>query len=110
MDRYKQLLAESIPGWIDVAECRKLHELGMIATGPILEIGHLLGRSTACICEGIKDSGTRKVFRSYDMDFRTDEDLQRFYAAIHRREVVVPDLNRELHRAGRLSTEVAREN
>jgi len=99
-----------IPGWMNGDERRELYALAMSASGPILEIGHFLGRSTACICAGIRDSGRTNVFRSYDLRFRTDEEFRAFYDNIHKRETPVPELHRQVFRNGRVSTDIAREN
>jgi len=102
--------ALSIPGWMSCDECQELYGLAMSANGPILEIGHFLGRSTACICAGIRDSGRGNSFRSYDLGFRTDAEFREFYDRIHQRPTPVPDLHQQVFQSGRISTDIAREN
>ena len=99
-----------IPGWMNGDERRELYGLVMSASGPILEIGHFLGRSTACICAGIRDSGRTTVFHSYDLGFRTDEEFRAFYDDMHKRETPVPELHRQMFQSSRVSTDIAREN
>lgn len=100
----------NIPGWMSNNECQELYSLALSVNGPILEIGHFLGRSTACICAGIRDSGRTNTFRSYDLGFRTDEEFREFYDQIHQRETPVPELHQYVFRKGCISTDIAREN
>ena len=52
-----------------------------------MEIGHFLGRSTACICEGLRDSGKVRLFNSYDIAFESEEYFQSFYKEVHKADV-----------------------
>jgi hypothetical protein len=72
----KALLAESITGWLSRRECRRLYLTTVLTRGPILEIGHFLGRSSACICEAVRDVRRPRVYRSYDVGSRSGADLR----------------------------------
>ena len=52
-----------------------------------MEIGHFLGRSTACICQGLRDSGKVRTFNSYDIAFESDESFKSFYKEVHETDV-----------------------
>jgi hypothetical protein len=67
-----------------------------MTSGPILEIGHFLGRSTACICEAIHDIRRPREFRSYDLGFRSTEEFKAHYDAIHKADITVPDVFEEI--------------
>jgi hypothetical protein len=82
----KALLAESITGWLSRRECRRLYLTTVLTRGPILEIGHFLGRSSACICEAVRDVRRPRVYRSYDVGFRSGADLKEYYDRIHKAE------------------------
>jgi predicted O-methyltransferase YrrM len=92
----RRLKAESLAGWFGPDECRRLYMLTAMTSGPILEIGHFLGRSTACICEAIQDVGKPREFVSYDLRFRTAEEFKAHYDAVHKADVSVPDLYRDI--------------
>jgi hypothetical protein len=83
----KGLQAESITGWFSRRECRRLYLTTVMTRGPILEIGHFLGRSTACICEAIRDVRRPRVFRSYDLGFRSSTEFKDYYDRINKTEV-----------------------
>jgi hypothetical protein len=86
----KLLLAESITGWFSRRECRRLYLTTVMTRGPILEIGHFLGRSTACICEAIRDVRRPRVFRSYDLGFRTGAEFKEYYDRVLKTDMEVP--------------------
>ncbi len=75
----KRLKAREIPGWFSENESKKLYQLTLTTKGSILEIGHFLGRSTACICEAIHDSGIERPFKSYDLGLSTAEEYKSFF-------------------------------
>ena len=51
-----------IPGWLRGEEGRLLYKMAKVIPGPILEVGAFVGKSTAHIAWGIKDSGENKRF------------------------------------------------
>jgi hypothetical protein len=109
--QYKTLKAESVDGWFSAGECRRLYGLILTTTGSILEIGHYLGRSTACICEAISDSREDREFRSYDLGCRSAEEFKEFYFKIVRREIdVPPDYAEMVLTSNMTTTEIARNN
>ncbi len=81
------LIAENLPGWFSRAECNKLYSITVNSEGDILEIGHFLGRSTACICQGLRESGKVRVFNSYDLAFESDESFKSFYEQVHETDI-----------------------
>ncbi len=68
-------------GFINYFECYKLYELGKKIPGPFLEIGPWVGRSTACIAQGIKKSGQKKEFHTIDIGFRTEREWEDFFGS-----------------------------
>lgn len=81
-----------IPGWFKFDECVKLYELALTTDGPILEIGHFLGRSTSFICQGIRDSKIEKHFTSYDLGFTSYEEVQKFYFEMYGSDMKIPSM------------------
>lgn len=106
----RELLAFSIPGWFSQAECRYLFELTLLTRGPILEIGHFLGRSTACIAEALRGSGGLRKFVSYDLGFISKQEFTKFYNKVHNQNVPVPKLARQIYNKKTTSTELAKKN
>jgi hypothetical protein len=106
----KDLLAESITGWLSRRECRRLYLTTAMTRGPILEIGHFLGRSTACICEAIRDVRRPRVFRSYDLGFRSGTEFKEYYDRIHETESVPPQDEEIVFSTDTTTTEVASQN
>lgn len=105
------LAAESITGWFSSRECRRLYVTAAMTGGSILEIGHFLGRSTACICEAIRDVGRPRVFRSYDLGFRSSAEFKDYYDRLHQTDVPVPPLYEDIvFTQGTTTTEVAAQN
>ncbi len=92
----KILAAEGITGWFSRRECRRLYLTAAMTRGPVLEIGHFLGRSTACICEAIRDVRKPRVFRSYDLGFRSSEEFKEYYDRLHKTDVPVPTQYEEI--------------
>jgi hypothetical protein len=105
------LAAESITGWFSRRECRRLYVTAVMSRGPVLEIGHFLGRSTACICEAIRDVGQPRVFRSYDLGFRSSAEFKEYYDRLHKSNVAVPPEYEDIvFSKGTTTTEVATRN
>ena len=82
-------------GWFPEAQCRVLYQLARTLPGPFMEIGSFVGRSTACICMGIRDSGTHKPFFTTDMHFDSAEQFLAHYQPIHGPHTQVPQ--KQLH-------------
>lgn len=78
----KRLKSRDIPGWFSEGECKKLYQLTLTTKGDIMEIGHFLGRSTACICEALEDSGIERKFYSYDLGISSAEDYKSFFGGL----------------------------
>ena len=53
----------------------------------ILEIGHYLGKSTAAICQAIRDARIDTRFDSFDLPFQSTQAFEEYYRGIHQREV-----------------------
>ena len=106
----KTLKAECVNGWFSPDECRQLYMHVAMTSGPILEIGHFLGRSTACICEAIHDTRKPREFRSYDLGFRSAVDFKAYYNTIHNADVAVPVLLEEVFSKSQTTTEIALQN
>jgi hypothetical protein len=107
----RMLAAEGIIGWFSRRECRRLYLTAAMSTGPILEIGHFLGRSTACICEAIRDARKSRVFRSYDLGFRSSAQFKEYYDRLLKTDVPVPPQYEEIvFSKGTTTTEVAEQN
>jgi hypothetical protein len=107
----KFLVAEKITGWFSRRECRRLYLTSLMTCGPVLEIGHFLGRSTACICEAIRDSHKPRVFRSYDLGFRSSAQFKEYYDRISKTSVPVPAEYEEIvFSKGITTTDVAVQN
>jgi predicted O-methyltransferase YrrM len=105
------LAAESIAGWFSRRESRRLYMTAAMSTGPVLEIGHFLGRSTACICEAIRDVRKPRVFRSYDLGFRSSAEFKEYYDRVHKVAVDVPSQYEEIvFSRNTTTTEVATQN
>lgn len=74
------------PGWLSATDLQILYSFAALLPGPILEIGAWLGRSTAAIAAGIRDSGMPKIFDTVDFgitsprewETRLKEDFGRF--------------------------------
>ncbi|HEY6127057.1 MAG TPA: class I SAM-dependent methyltransferase [Candidatus Acidoferrum sp.] len=82
-----------------------------MTSGPILEIGHFLGRSTACICEAIHDIGKPREFVSYDLGFRSPEQFKAHYDKVHKSDIPVPALYSDVvFSQNTTTTEIARQN
>jgi hypothetical protein len=109
--RHKRFLAQSVPGWFSPRACAMLYKWVAATEGPILEVGHFLGRSTACICEALRDSEVSREFVSYDLGFRSEDELREFYREWTSRNVAMPWAFRHLVFSGnKTTTELATEN
>jgi len=61
-------MTEGVGGWLTSREETALYLLGLIANGPVLEVGPWLGKSTVCIASGIAASGERKEFTTCELN------------------------------------------
>lgn len=68
-------------GFINLFECYNLYKLGKKIPGPFLEIGPWIGRSTACIAQGIKKSGSDKEFHTVDIGFSSEKEWEEFFGS-----------------------------
>jgi hypothetical protein len=107
---HKTLLAFSVPGWFSREECQRLFEITLVTKGPILEIGHFLGRSTACITEALKVSEERRTFTSYDLGLISEKEFNDFFGNVHKKNVRIPKLAKNIYAQGKTSTELAKKN
>jgi len=77
----------------------------------ILEIGTFYGRSTATICSAIQSMKTAARFVTIDLDFRSEEQMQKAFAEIHgTEEAPMPGECREAFELGLSTTDHARQN
>ncbi|PDW03897.1 class I SAM-dependent methyltransferase [Candidatus Viridilinea mediisalina] len=61
-----------LPGWLTPREQQTLYALAYLLPGPILEIGSWLGRSTACLASGIRDSTQAKTLVAVDLKLKPE--------------------------------------
>ena len=107
----RKLISGSIPGWFFKSECRFLYLLTLVTDGPILEIGHFLGRSTSNICQALRDSGKKRLFDSYDLGFTTSEEYKKFYCSVHKQDITVPQEYEDfVYNKNTTTTKLARKN
>jgi hypothetical protein len=106
----KNLEGYDIPGWFKPSECEKLYQSVLESTGDILEIGHFLGRSTSFICQGIRDSGKQRIFKSYDLGFTSYCEVQKFYNEIYGYDIEIPKMYDIAFSQNKSTTEIANEN
>jgi len=103
------LAFESIPGWFSRAEACLLYVLAYLSQGRVLEVGHFLGRSTSAICEGIRASGRRIEFESYDLGFKNSRDFIAYYSKLYGTTSfpVPPEYEHLVYSKGLTTTEIA---
>jgi len=108
-EQFKESLA--IPGWFSARECQKLYSLILESKGPILEIGHFLGRTTACICQALRDAAQERTFTSYDLGFTSSAEFKAYYDEVHERDMPVPPFYETyVFSKGLTTTQVAKSN
>jgi hypothetical protein len=59
--------SDSVDGWLSLYEAAALYILGRTSTGPVLEVGAWLGRSTICLARGMIDAGTTAEFMTCEL-------------------------------------------
>lgn len=79
----------------------------MLTKGRILEIGHFLGRSTACIAEALSEQKSYREFISYDLGFISSGEFKRFYDKVHKNDIKVPELFQYVYQQNVRSTDLA---
>ena|SRR5215469_8147866 len=57
-----------VPGWLTREEERTLYALAYILSGPFLEVGAWVGKSTSIIARAIRDSGQYKKFVTSELN------------------------------------------
>ena len=76
----------------------------------ILEIGHYLGKSTAAICQAIRDAKIESRFDSFDLPYESTEVFEEYYRGIHQREVHASRAYSDIFDSGMNFTQVAEKN
>lgn len=76
----------------------------------ILEIGHYLGKSSAAICQAIRDGGFTSQFDSFDLPYQSEKEFEEYYTSIHNRGIIASDAYAGILRKGEIFTNVARRN
>jgi predicted O-methyltransferase YrrM len=76
----------------------------------ILEIGHYLGKSTAAICQGIRDGKIVTRFDSFDLPYESIEAFEEYYRVIHQREIHASKAYTDVFDSGMTFTQVAEMN
>lgn len=106
------LVFANVPGWFSQEEADLLYLIGFMAQGPILEIGHFLGRSTSVLCQSIQDSGRPIQFNSYDLGFGSAEEFVEAYRRIYDgRSIGIPkELEEMVFSRNASTTDIARRN
>ena len=66
-------LTDGITGWLLPREEHALHALGLLADGPILEIGSWCGRSTVCLATGIAARPIPVDFVTVELDPKIEQ-------------------------------------
>lgn len=71
-----------VRGALDRSDHWKLYEAGYHAAGPLLEIGGLAGKSTACIAYGMRDAGHGHILWSVDVNWGQGKHADEFLCAL----------------------------
>ncbi|MFW6353881.1 MAG: class I SAM-dependent methyltransferase [Verrucomicrobiota bacterium] len=78
--RFMRREYENLPeGWLSKYQARTLYYHGLTHSGPMLEIGSWVGRSTCCIAAGIRDSGQAKELTAVDLGISSREEWRDFF-------------------------------
>ncbi len=111
MKRIFPLENEQIVGFMSSEDSLFLY-LSVLFTRPksVLEIGHFQGKSTAAICQAIRDGNFRCNFKSFDLPFENEEEFSSFYGKVHQKEIQVGEEYRKLYEIGSTSTAIAQKN
>lgn len=76
----------------------------------ILEIGHFLGKSTAAICQAIKDSKIITRFDSYDLPHQSTEAFENYYSGIYKKAIYASKTYIDIFDNGLNFTQIAKRN
>ena len=76
----------------------------------ILEIGHFLGKSTAAICQAIRDAELTTRFDSFDFPHQSTEAFESYYSGIHKKTVHASKDYTDIFDSGLKFTHVAKRN
>jgi len=76
----------------------------------ILEIGHFLGKSTAVICQAIRDAKFTTRFDSFDFPHQSTEAFEDYYSGIHKKTVHASKAYTDIFDNGLNFTQVAKRN
>lgn len=76
----------------------------------ILEIGHFLGKSTAAICQAIRDAKLITRFDSFDFPHQSIEAFEDFYSILHKKTVHASKAYTDIFDNGLNFTNVAKRN
>lgn len=76
----------------------------------ILEIGHYLGKSTAAICQAIRDAKVETRFDSFDFPHESTKAFEEYYRGIHQREYYASNAYSDVFNSGKNFTQVAKRN
>ena len=80
----------AIDGWLTPEEAGLLYGIALKEEGPFLEIGSWVGRSTASIALGIKDSGKHKEFVTVDLNPKLQDFRFTFTRSLQGAEYLIP--------------------
>jgi predicted O-methyltransferase YrrM len=76
----------------------------------VLEIGHFLGKSTAAICQAIRDAKLEARFDSFDRPYESTEAFEEYYRNIHQREYHAEKVYSNILDRGLTFTQLAQAN
>src|SRR5688572_10799133 len=70
---------ETLPeGWFSKGKVNCLYQLASMTSGPILEVGSWVGRSTCVIAYALKHRGSRHPFHTVDLGFSSEAQWEEF--------------------------------
>lgn len=86
--------------------------VGVLFSRPesILEIGHYLGKSTAAICQAIRDAGLVTRFDSFDLPYKSPDEFEEYYSKIHNKKIEASLAYSEYLGSGKVFTDSATKN
>ena len=102
---------EEVKGWLSQEDSYFLY-LSVLFSRPksILEIGHCFGKSTAAICQAIKDAKINCRFDSFDLDFDSIEYYEEYFSSIHKQKISIKPFTADVLRSGNTLSSVAQKN
>jgi hypothetical protein len=75
-----------------------------------MEIGHYLGKSTAAICQAIRDANLQSIFYSFDLPYPSTEAFESYYTEVHGRKISASSSYSNILNQGKIFTTMAQEN